>query len=175
MVGAIVLLIAGPTDAKDNGEPATWVDVLELVLGVLVLLMALRQWRSRPRQGEESPLPKWMGAVERFTPPKSLAVGALLRARAARTRCWRLLRPPRSPRRGSRAATRRSRTPSSLSSPASGSAAPVVVYLVLGDRARPMLDRLKGWMAQHNAVIMSVLCLVIGAKLVGDAITGFAS
>jgi hypothetical protein len=29
-------------------------------------------------------------------------------------------------------------------------------------------------MAAHNAVIMSVLCLVIGAKLVGDAIAGLA-
>jgi hypothetical protein len=28
-------------------------------------------------------------------------------------------------------------------------------------------------MASHNAVIMAVLCLVIGAELVGDAITGF--
>jgi hypothetical protein len=27
-------------------------------------------------------------------------------------------------------------------------------------------------MAHNNAVIMSVLCLVIGMKLVGDAITG---
>lgn len=25
-------------------------------------------------------------------------------------------------------------------------------------------------MAQHNAVIMSVLCLIIGTKLIGDAI-----
>jgi hypothetical protein len=30
-------------------------------------------------------------------------------------------------------------------------------------------------MAQNNAVIMAVLCLVIGAKLVGDAITGFSA
>jgi hypothetical protein len=28
-------------------------------------------------------------------------------------------------------------------------------------------------MAQNNAVIMTVLCLVIGAKLIGEAITGF--
>jgi hypothetical protein len=27
-------------------------------------------------------------------------------------------------------------------------------------------------MAEHNAVIMSVLCLVIGVKLIGDAIRG---
>jgi hypothetical protein len=29
-------------------------------------------------------------------------------------------------------------------------------------------------MAAHNAAIMAVLCLVIGAKLVGDAITGLS-
>jgi hypothetical protein len=30
-------------------------------------------------------------------------------------------------------------------------------------------------MAQNNAVIMSVLLLLIGVKLIGDAITGFSS
>ena len=30
-------------------------------------------------------------------------------------------------------------------------------------------------MGAHNAVIMSVLCLVIGAKLIGDAIAGLSS
>jgi hypothetical protein len=30
---------------------------------------------------------------------------------------------------------------------------------------------LRDWMGQHNAVIMAVLCLVIGAKLIG----GFSS
>ncbi len=53
--------------------------------------------------------------------------------------------------------------------------APVVIYFALGDRAGPILDGLKTWMARNNAVIMAVLCLVIGAKLIGDAIAGFAS
>ena len=46
---------------------------------------------------------------------------------------------------------------------------------MLGERAGPILDGLKTWMARNNAVIMAVLCLVIGAKLVGDAITGFSA
>jgi threonine/homoserine/homoserine lactone efflux protein len=56
-----------------------------------------------------------------------------------------------------------------------GVAAPVVLYFALGDRSGPILDRLQGWMAAHNAVIMAVLCLVIGAKLIGDAISGLSS
>ena len=30
-------------------------------------------------------------------------------------------------------------------------------------------------MIHNNAVVMAVLCLVIGAKLVGDAISGFSA
>jgi hypothetical protein len=30
-------------------------------------------------------------------------------------------------------------------------------------------------MARYSAVIMSLLCLIIGAKLIGDALSGFSS
>ena len=51
----------------------------------------------------------------------------------------------------------------------------MAIYFALGDRAGPILERLKTWMDRNNAVIMAVLCLVIGAKLVGDAIVGFSA
>ena len=56
-----------------------------------------------------------------------------------------------------------------------GVAAPVVIYFSTGERAGAMLDGLKRWMARNNGVIMAVLLLVIGAKLVGEAISGFSS
>ncbi len=37
-----------------------------------------------------------------------------------------------------------------------------------------MLDGLGDWMGQHNAAIMAALCLIIGAKLIGDAIGGLS-
>jgi hypothetical protein len=30
-------------------------------------------------------------------------------------------------------------------------------------------------MAHNNAAVMAVLCLIIGAKLIGDAISGFSA
>jgi len=51
---------------------------------------------------------------------------------------------------------------------------PLLLAVALGDRSRQLLDRLRGWMARHNAAIMAVLFLLIGAKLIGDAITGFS-
>ena len=55
-----------------------------------------------------------------------------------------------------------------------GVAAPVVIYFALGERSRALLDRLKNWMAQHNAAIMATLLLILGVKLIGDAIAGFS-
>jgi Sap, sulfolipid-1-addressing protein len=43
ILGAILLAIAGPASASDDGRPAAWVDWLKLVLGLLLLLVAARQ------------------------------------------------------------------------------------------------------------------------------------
>jgi hypothetical protein len=48
---------------------------------------------------------------------------------------------------------------------------PVGIYFAMGERSAKLLAGLKDWMSQHNAVIMSVLCLIIGVKLIGDAIS----
>jgi hypothetical protein len=45
----------------------------------------------------------------------------------------------------------------------------------MGDRAHDLLGGLRSWMARENTTIMAVLCLVIGAKLIGDAISGLAA
>src|SRR5262249_46808315 len=56
-----------------------------------------------------------------------------------------------------------------------GVGAPVGVALAMGGRSGQILDDLKNWMARNNAVIMAVLLLVIGVKLIGDAISGFSA
>lgn len=56
-----------------------------------------------------------------------------------------------------------------------GVGAPVVIYFALGNRSAPLLERLENGMARNNAVIMAVLLLILGVKLIGDAITGFST
>ncbi len=48
----------------------------------------------------------------------------------------------------------------------------MVIFFALGERSQEMLTKLKSWLGHNNAVIMSILCLIIGAKLIGDAIGG---
>jgi hypothetical protein len=87
IVGAIALAIAGPTSASEEGQPANWVNWLKLVLGVLLLLVALREWRARPAEGEEVAAPKWMGMIERFTPVKALEGGRWFSVVSTRRTC----------------------------------------------------------------------------------------
>src|ERR1700709_875936 len=52
VVGTVVLVVASGAEAGVQGQPADWVNVLKLVLGVLLLAVAAKQWRGRPRAGD---------------------------------------------------------------------------------------------------------------------------
>jgi threonine/homoserine/homoserine lactone efflux protein len=55
-----------------------------------------------------------------------------------------------------------------------GVGSPVAIYYLMGDRATKILGELHDWMARENATIMAVICLIIGAKLIGDAISALS-
>src|SRR5690348_17098372 len=78
VLGVIVLAIAGPADASSQGQPATWVSVLKLVLGLLLVLVAVRQWRGRPRAGQEIEAPEVDGVGRALQPGEGGRVGRRL-------------------------------------------------------------------------------------------------
>jgi threonine/homoserine/homoserine lactone efflux protein len=172
VLGAIVLSASSGADASDGGQPATWFSVLKLVLGALMLLVALKQWRGRPRDPSEVTTPKWMSALDTFTPVKAVGAGGLLSGLNPKNTLLAI---------GGAAAIAGTGIPAGEQAVAYaifvviatvGVGAPVVVSLVMGDRSRALLDRLKNWMGANNAVIMAVLMLVLGTKLIGDGISG---
>jgi threonine/homoserine/homoserine lactone efflux protein len=171
IVGVIVLLVASGADATDGSGPATWVSVLQVVLGALLVLLAVKQWRGRPRGDEEAALPKWMQTIDSFSPPKALGFGVVLSGANPKNLLLTV---------GAAAAVAQTGIDAGQETIALivfillgtiGVAAPVIAYFVLGERSRKPLDDLKSWMAANNTVIMAVLTLVIGAKLVGDGIS----
>src|SRR4051794_41290648 len=80
VVGTVVLLIASGGDASEAGAPADWVSVLKLVLGVVLLGLAVKQWRGRPRGDQASALPAWMKTVDTFTPTRAAGIAVALSA-----------------------------------------------------------------------------------------------
>jgi threonine/homoserine/homoserine lactone efflux protein len=175
VAGAILLAVAGPAGASDEGQPADWVSWLKLVLGLLLALVAVRQWRSRPQEGDEVPTPKWMGSLDGFTPVKAAGAAVLLAAINPKNLLFIV---------GGAAAVAQTGVPGGEQAIAwvvftliatVGVAVPVVIYFALGPRAADVLDRVKTSMIRNNTAIMAVLCLIVGVKLVGDAISGFSA
>ena len=75
-VSVIVLLVAGPSDDPDSGASTT-TNWLKIVLGAIFLRLAVKEWRSRPKAGETTPLPKWMDTIDQFTAAKAGGLGVL--------------------------------------------------------------------------------------------------
>ena len=172
-VGSIVLLLSGGANASENGEPANWVNWLKLALGLVLLLIAVKQWRGRPAGGDQAQLPKWMQAIETFTPPKAAGLGVLLSAVNPKNLLLVVSAAAVIAQTGASAGDQAVALAIFVLIGTLGPGAPVVLYFALGQRSKQLLDRLKSWMSAHNAAIVAVLCLVIGAKLIGDAISGF--
>jgi Sap, sulfolipid-1-addressing protein len=173
--GTILLALAGPADASDEGAPADWVNWLKLLLGALLLLVATKEWRARPAADAEPPMPKWMGALAGLTPVKAGGIAILLGTINPKNLLFIV---------GGAAAVAQTGISGGDQAVAwlvftliatLGVAAPLVIYFAMGDRASAILAGIRLWMVRNNTAIMAVLCLIVGVKLIGDAITGFSA
>jgi threonine/homoserine/homoserine lactone efflux protein len=165
IVGAIVLAVSSGAGASDSGEPATWASIVKIALGVLLLLVGVKEWRGRPSDRSEASMPKWMGALDTFTPVKATGAGALLSGLNPKNML--LAVGGATAIAGTGIATGQQVVAYAVFVllATAGVGTPVVLALVMGDRLRDLL-------AANNAVIMAVLLLLLGVKLIGDGIGG---
>jgi hypothetical protein len=172
VLGGIVLALADPAGVSDDGEPETWVSWVKLALGLLLIAVAVRSWRGRPRAGEEIAMPGWMTALETFTPTRSLAIGAALSGVNIKNLILIAGGAAAVAQSGVSAGDEAIAWAVFIAVASLGVGAPVVLLFALGDRAAQPLDELKTWLATNNTAIVAVLCLVIGVMLLGDGISG---
>lgn len=172
-VGAIVLAVASGADAGEQDAPADWLSALRLLLALLLLVLAVRIWRGRPRNGTDISQPAWMDAVDQFTAPRAAGLGLVCAINPKNL----LLTV------GGAAAIAQTDVSSSTQAAAlavfvavcsAGVCAPLALHVALGERAADTLDELKGRLSRNNAAIMTVILLVLAAKLAGDALSGFS-
>jgi threonine/homoserine/homoserine lactone efflux protein len=174
ILGTVVLLVSSGANASSDGEPAKWVSVLKLALGALLLLVALKQWRARPHDDDKGQLPKWMQAIDGFGAAKSFGIGAVLAALNPKNCLMTIAAGSAIAQTGISAGQQAGTLAIFILIASIGVGTPVVIFFALGDRSVKLLSELKDWMSANNTVIMAVLLLVIGAKLIGDGITGLS-
>ena len=170
VVAGAVYAISAAADVDTGRSASDSVSWLKLVLGVVFLLVAVRQWKKRPAPGVEPAMPGWMQGIEGFTPGKAFAVGALLAG--ANPKNLVLIIGAAT----SLAQTGVSTTDAVVSLVVFvvvGSlaiAAPVLYYLLGGAKAKAQLDELEGWLKTHNAAVMVVVLVIFGVVLIANAL-----
>lgn len=173
VVGAVVILISSGADASEEGAPADWVNWVKLALGVVLLRVALKQWRGRPRAGEEEKMPAWMTSVDHFGPGRAAAMAVALSAVNPKNLILLVGAAATISQAGLDAGQDTLAMAIFVVIATLGPGIPVAAYLILGERSKRFLEELKDWLSRYNAAIMAVICLIIAAKLIGDGIAGF--
>ncbi|MDO8209724.1 GAP family protein [Conexibacter sp. CPCC 206217] len=166
---AVVLLVAGTTDPGGDDAGLDW---WKIAIGILFLAMAAKQWTKRPRRDATPEEPSWMATLDRAGPGRAAVLGAALAAANPKNLALTLTAA------ASIAEAGLDTTGTALalavyvvigSTTVAGS---VAFHLAAGERAARPLAEIKQFMADNNAVIMTVVLLLLGAKLLGDGLAG---
>jgi threonine/homoserine/homoserine lactone efflux protein len=172
IAGGIVLVLANAGKVDAGGTPSTISYVVKLLLGLLLLFLAYRNWQKRPKEGEEPEMPAWMAGIEAFTPVKALGIAALLSGLNPKNLGLTLGAALTIAQAGMAGAQGWITLAVFIVIASLTVAAPVLYYLAAGDKAEETLTGWKAWLAANNTTVMFVLLLVLGVKLIGDGLGG---
>jgi threonine/homoserine/homoserine lactone efflux protein len=170
-VCVVVLLVAGGADDPDSAASDT-VNWTKIGFGVLFFVLAARTWRKRPARGEDPVMPKWMAGVDHFTAPKSLGLGLAVSAANPKNLVLTMAAAASIAQAGLDTADTAIAVAVYIALASVAVVGLVLAYLLVSERADPLLASVKDLMTQHNTVIMLVLFLVLGAKMIGDGLPG---
>ena len=171
LVVFIALAAVIPQPGPDQPQPIA--GVVKILLGALMLLLALKQWRGRPQGDAEPEMPAWMAAIDSMTAGKGFGLGFLLSAVNPKNL---LMAAGAGVIVGSAALSIGSMVVVVVIFTVIAACSvlvPVIGYLVASSAMSGPLDSLRAWLVRHNAAVMTVLLLVIGVSLVGKGIGNF--
>ncbi len=171
LVAFVLLSSVIPAQHDDPSQPVA--GVVKIMLGLLMLLIAARQWRGRPHDGEEPALPGWMAAIDKMTLARAVGLGFALAAvnpkNLLMTASAGVLVGTADLSTGEVAAV------VAVFTVIAGASVmvPVAGYLLARDRMSGPLQSLRVWLVHNNATVMAVLLLVIGVTMIGKGIGSF--
>ncbi len=144
--------------------------IIDLILGLFLLWLAFKQWRSRPKAGETPTIPKWMQAVESISPFKSFLIAFVLITVNAKNTVLDIAA-------GVLVAQNAVTVSDQLLAiiiytlvASSSIIVPVFAFLLFGKKLDNVLNNTKQWFIHNSATILFVLFLILGVDILGKAI-----
>ncbi len=170
VVTIAVFFLADSIKQASGGAKSPMYGIVHLILGVLLILAALRNWRKRPKPGEEVAAPAWMSSIDTMTVGKAFGLGVLLSSINPKNLALLVAAGVAI------AAAELNSTQVVIALvifiiiACCSVAAPVIFYLVMGEKATPTLNSWKGWLINNNATVMTILFLVFGVVVLSKGI-----
>ena len=168
VVSVAIVWLTGVVVPADEVSPAVpWVQGL---LGVLLLGLALRQWRRRPGPDDPVRMPAWMGAVDTFGLGRTAAIGAALSGANPKNLALTAAAAATIGQAGLGPGATVVAIATFVILASVTVVVPLILYLAARDRSARSLRVLRTFMSTHNAAIMVVVLLLLGAKLLGNGV-----
>ncbi len=167
VAGAVILALG--LEASDGG-PSTTSGWIKIVIGVLLLGLAWKNWAGRPRGDEEAELPAWMASIDDFTAVKAFGLAFILSAVNPKNLGLTIAAVVTITSGGLSSGEEIGVLAAFVGIASITVAVPVIANLLLGDKASGGLNTMKEWLVANNNVVMVVLFVVLGAKVLGDGI-----
>ena len=159
--------VAGAINLDPGSGRSRGAAVLLLVLGVWLVIHAVRTFRGRPGPEDEASLPRWMDGIAGFSPGRSLTVGVAVGAGNPKNIAVALGAAVTVASAGLGAGQQVLVLAVYVVLGSLGVAAPIVATLVMGERAGGVLDGWKAWLTRNNAAMMAIIYLFLGVVLIG--------
>lgn len=171
LIGVAGFLLAGlvPESAGVRG----FVGPLALIaLGLVSIALAVRQWGSRPKSGDELVLPSWMSHVDRLSAMRSFSLGLVLAATKPKNIILAFGSGVAASSAGLAGAQALVALGVFLAVASISIGAPVIAFLIAGDRVHGGLERIRDWLVRHNSAMLGAILLFVGVVLVGNGLSG---
>ncbi len=172
---ALAAYLGSAGGAGESGSAASkGVDYFGLFIAALFFYLAYKQYQSRPEPGKEAEMPGWLEAVNKFGPLKDFLAGFLLILLNAKN-------IPLLSGMGLTLSQSNLGTGTQLLTAAimaiSCSLVPigiVLLNLIAGEKAEPVIQKGRHWLVQNNATIMMLLFALLGFSKLGEALSNIA-
>lgn len=171
-LAGVATVVANQTSLYGSGYSSPAARWIKGLVGVLLLVLAVRKWLGRPRGGEPASAPRWLEALATASVGRSAALGAGLAAGNPKNIALTLAAAAAIVETGLPPGAEVAWLVAFVVVASIGVAVPVVAFAMLGDRGPEVLGRWGTWLTRHNAVVLATVLAVIAVVLLVGAIRG---
>ena len=177
-VGVAFYVIASLADGADVATDSGASDgqaILQLLLALLFFVLAVKQWRGRPKEGEPQKPNKLFEKVADMGPGLALGLAVLMTVANPKNLALIVSAAGEAATYGLSSGDLLIVTIVFTLVSALGVGVPVVYALAAGESASETLTSWRTWMTANSATIMIVLFVILGAKMAGSGISSLAN